>query len=96
MNKQTKYFKVQRVQSFNETGGRSLCKKPNMSTFSGFSFDLFLVTIFPATEQILSEGTDVPGMQNSFLAKFESTGNVLHSFSTTLMDQNCGPGLVFG
>ena len=50
-------------------------QKTNMSTFSGFRLDLFLVTVFPATGKSLSEGTDVPGMQNSFLAKFESAGN---------------------
>lgn len=51
-----------------------------MSTFSGFRQDLFLVTIFPATEKILSEATDVAGIHRSFFAKAASVGNLSSFF----------------
>ena len=36
---------------------------------------MHLFIIFPATEEIHSEGKDVAGMQKSFLAKAESAEN---------------------
>ena len=47
-----------------------------MFTLSGLRLALFLLTIFPETEKILSDGTDVAGMHNSCLASLESKGNL--------------------
>ena len=50
-----------------------------MSTFSGKRFDLFLVTIFPTTENILSDETDVAGTHNFFAYK-DNAGNLTQFF----------------
>ena len=51
-----------------------------MSTLSGLRLALFFVTILPAVENILSDGTDVAGMHNSCLATLDRVGN-LSAFS---------------
>ena len=50
-----------------------LFKNINASTCFGFKQLLNLVTVSPAVEKTLSEGVDVPGMQNSRLATYDTT-----------------------
>ncbi len=51
-------------------------KITNMSTFSGVKVDLRLVTMFPAVENTLSEGTEVAGTHIKLLANCASLGNL--------------------
>ena len=45
-----------------------------MSTLSGFKLALLLFIINPLVENILSKGTEVAGIHNSFLATFDKMG----------------------
>ena len=55
--------------------GKFLFRKTRILTFSGFKLALSLLTISPLVEKILSEGTDVAGIDNRRLATFFNRGN---------------------
>ena len=53
-----------------------LFKKIKALTFSGSRLHLFLLTMFPAAENTLSEGTEVAGAQRNLLATNATLGNL--------------------
>lgn len=66
--------------------------KINILTFLNFSLDLFIVTKFPALENICSDGTDVARMLKYFSTTLRNSGlfSRLNQYSSS-PDHNCLP-----